>query len=146
MKILISLFFLVTTYSGFAQTEIDKVSWLNGIWKRTNTRAGSSAEESWTKKGDQLVGYGVTKKGNDTSFVEKIQILSKDKKLFYVADVPGNKAPVYFEITSAGENGFVCENPEHDFPKKIEYKRTGNKLVATISGNGKSFDYIFEKQ
>jgi hypothetical protein len=40
----------------------------------------------------------------------------------------------------------VCERPEHDFPKKITYQRTGNQLKATISENGKHVDYLYLKK
>jgi hypothetical protein len=38
-------------------------------------------------------------------------------------------------MTSDSENNFVFENPKHDYPQKIVYKKaTENSLVATISG------------
>jgi hypothetical protein len=40
---------------------------------------------------------------------------------------------------------FVCENPEHDFPKKIDYTLSDGKMTARISGNGRSFDFIFSR-
>jgi len=49
-------------------------------------------------------------------------------------------------LISITDNSFVCENPQHDFPKKISYLKEGNKIKATISGDGKSFDYLFEKK
>ncbi|WP_315820030.1 hypothetical protein [Paraflavitalea speifideaquila] len=63
-----------------------------------------------------------------------------------MADVPQNKEPVYFKLTAITKDGFTCENPNHDFPKKIDYKLDGNKLRATISGDGKAIDYLFERQ
>lgn len=43
----------------------------------------------------------------------------------------------------ATDDSFVCENPQHDFPKKITYKLTGNHIYTTISGNGKTIPYNF---
>jgi hypothetical protein len=48
-------------------------------------------------------------------------------------------------LTEITYTGFVCENPGHDFPKKISYHVEGHKLKAQISGDGKSVDYIFER-
>jgi hypothetical protein len=84
--------------------------------------------------------------GSDTSFVEKIRIVVKDNELNYVADVPENKEPIYFKFTELTATGFVCENPAHDFPKKISYQLDGKNLKATISGDGKSMDYLFVKK
>jgi hypothetical protein len=83
--------------------------------------------------------------GNDTAFVEKLKLVIKDDNIYYVADIVENKQPVYFRFTSLTNDGFVCENPQHDFPKKISYRKDGEKIMATISGDGKSIDYLFER-
>lgn len=128
-------------------TDLKKLNWLEGTWERTDTKAGRSGHERWTKLSDtELQGIGVNMKGADTSFVEKIKVIVKDGNIFYVADVPENKQEVYFKFTEVSANGFVCENPTHDFPKKIAYVRDGNHLKATISGDGKSIDYLFVKK
>jgi hypothetical protein len=120
------------------------VEWLVGSWTRTNAKPGRSGVERWTKlNAHELKGLGVNMKGTDTTFVEKIRLVAKDGELFYVADVPENKSEVFFRITELSSTGFVCENPQHDFPKKIAYKLEGNVLKATISGNGKEMDYLF---
>jgi hypothetical protein len=85
-------------------------------------------------------------KGTDTVFTEKLQLIIKDNSVFYVADVPGNNGLVYFKLTTVTDTSFVCENPAHDFPKKIAYTLTRGKLNATVSGNGKAIDYVFVKQ
>ncbi|MEJ0031063.1 MAG: DUF6265 family protein [Bacteroidota bacterium] len=143
MRILILMLFVVTT--GYAQ-DLAKVEWLNGTWNRTNAKPGRSGSEMWTKNNNELIGRGVTMKGVDTAFVEKLKIVAKDGKLFYVADVPENKTTVWFEFTSLTDKGFVCENPKHDFPKKISYSLDGDNLKAVISGDGKEIDYLFVRK
>ena len=85
-------------------------------------------------------------KGADTSFVEKVKIVVKGGEIYYVADVPENSKPVDFKITSIDDKSFVCENPAHDFPKKIAYYKDGNNLRAVISGDGKEMEYLFVKK
>lgn len=128
------------------EQKLKKLSWLEGTWNRTNVKVGRTASERWVKtdRGD-FQGWGVSMNGSDTSFVEKLKIITKDNEVYYVADVPGNKELTYFKFTEFTATGFVCEDPEHDFPKKISYQVNGTKLKATISGNGKSIDYFFEK-
>ena len=124
-----------------------KLGWLEGTWTLTNAKAGQSGHERWRKTSPvELRGYGVTMKGTDTVFMEKLRILVREDNLYYLADVPENKEPVYFKLTKIGDAGFVCENPDHDFPKKITYRLVGDKLKATISGNGKPSDYLFIKK
>lgn len=130
-----------------ARENFNKLSWLTGTWKRTNVKAGRQAHERWENAGaGQMKGVGVTMKEQDTLFVEKLKLVIKDNAVWYVADVPQNKQEVYFKLTTITPDGFTCENPTHDFPKKIVYQLEGNKLKATISGDGKSIDYLFERQ
>lgn len=154
VKCLALIALIVNPLASFAQNkdgikgEFDRLYWLNGAWSQTNiTKPGQSLVEQWSKSGDyEMKGQATTKQNGDTVYVERITLLIKENAIYYVADVPQNKQPVYFKLTSITGNGFVCENPEHDFPKKITYQLTGAQLKATISGNGKSFDYFYSKQ
>lgn len=125
--------------------DMESLNWLEGTWNRVGTN--DFAHERWEKvSSTEWNGWGITFKGADTSFVEKIKIIKQDNNLYYVADVPENQEPVYFKFISMTKNGFVCENPDHDFPKRIEYKLNGNNLSAIISGDGKSIPFNFQKQ
>lgn len=126
--------------------DFKKLEWLLGKWNRTNGKPGQITTEEWLKESAfKLKGTGVKSKGTDTAFVEKMTLLVKDNAIFYVADVKENNGLVYFKLTAITSNGFTCENPEHDFPKKIVYKLAGKDLQATISGNGKSINYSFAR-
>lgn len=129
------------------EAQFNSLDWLNGIWARTNTAPGSTATEKWAIDAPyEFSGFGVTMKGKDTIFIEKIRIIIKDNRLYYVADIRENKAPVNFKFTKITSTGFVCENPDHDFPKKIEYRWNEPNLTVIISGNGKSRDYLFTRR
>ncbi len=148
----IMLLLLLISTGVFSQTpasketvRIEKLSWLEGTWNRTNVKPGRSGHERWERKSDMMQGWGVSMNGVDTSFVEKIKILSKDGELYYLADVPENQQPVHFKLTTITDTSFVCENQDHDFPKVISYQREGTNLKAIISGNGKAIDFYFEK-
>ena len=84
-------------------------------------------------------------KGKHKAFHEKIQILIKDDQIYYVADVKENKAPVYFKFTSLTPDGFICENPDHDLPKRIEYRLAGSTLTVIISAGNRSQNYLFTR-
>lgn len=133
--------------SAETASNFKKLEWLVGTWSGTNiSKPGISYYETWEKVAQyELRGKGVTLQGQDTIFLEKISILVKDNTIYYVADVPENKGLVYFMFTEITESGFVCENPQHDFPKKITYQVEGINLKAQVSGNGKSLNYAFQK-
>lgn len=108
-------------------------------------KEGQSAFESWEVTKKTLTGIGVTLRGVDTVFMESLSIIEKDQNLYYVANVSENASPTLFKITSISKRGFVSENPQHDFPKKIEYLLDGETLTATISGDGKAIPFVFKK-
>ena len=121
--------------------------WLVGTWERANVKAGIKAHEKWhLDSADHLKGLGVTMRGQDTLFVERIEIRMAANNFYYIADVKENKAPVYFKFTTLSNDAFVCENPGHDFPKKIEYSFKDSTLTVRISGDGKSQDYLFVRR
>ena len=146
----IYLLILLGVSCSFAECQpvsnVKDLNWLEGNWKRINSKAGESGLELWTKvSSTELKGRGLTLQGSDTVFIEKIRIIVQDGSLYYIADVPENKKSVYFLLTEIKPNSFICENPAHDFPKKIAYSLKDTKLTATISGNGKSVEYLFER-
>lgn len=141
------LFLCTLAANAQVAKDFKKLQWLIGEWNRTNVKQGRTGIEKWVTSSEfELQGWGISLKGTDTTFIEKTKLVIKDNDIYYVADVPENKEPVYFKLTNITDNAFACENPAHDFPKKITYLRDGNILKATISGNGKSIDYLFVRK
>jgi len=144
--LLIPVFFLATASYGqeTAAQKFKKLNWLSGKWIRTNAKPGESGYETWTKTANnKLVGKGVTLKGKEMIFVEHLELIIRDNEIYYTVMLTGDKKPVYFKLTASTDNSFICENAQHDFPKKIAYKKTGDKVKAVISGGGHSIDYDF---
>lgn len=134
--------------STSTKIEFEKLSWIVGEWERTNVKPDNSAFEIWQKESDYVYsGIGVSLKGTDTTFVEKLRIEIKDNQVFYVADVRENSAPTYFKMNAITDHSFISENPEHDFPKNITYKLEENTLTAIISDGGdKKMGFVFVKK
>ena len=145
MKAITLLLTLLVSSFAYGQ-KLKTFKWLEGTWERQNTKLGSTAFEIWEMTVEGLKGKGLTMRGTDTVFIEKLSFATRDNKLFYVAEVKHNAEPTYFEITSWSKSGFVCENPTHDFPKKIVYALDGSTLTATISGNGKEIPFTFVRK
>lgn len=144
--LMVPILLLITTTYGQEtyKQKFKKLEWLVGKWTRTNAEPGKSGYETWTKVSDlKLSGRGVTLKGKKTNFVEHLEFIVKGNDIFYTVVVTGEKEPTYFKLTTLSNDGFTCENPQHDFPKKISYKRDGKHVKAVISGDGKSVDYNF---
>lgn len=150
LLLIISLLLFVADASNAQESnkqKFKKLEWLTGTWNRTNAEAGQSGYETWAKVSDlKLSGKGVTLKGKKTIFVENLEFIVMGTDIFYKVVVTGEKKPVYFKLTALSNDGFTCENPKHDFPKKITYTHNGNKAKAVISGNGQSIDYLFVRE
>ncbi len=126
--------------------EIDKLGWLAGHW--CLEQDGQFIEEYWLPpRGGRIVAMGrTTVQGISRSF-EFLRIEMRSNVPTFVAQPEGNP-PVPFAMTSSGPRWAVFENPEHDFPKRVEYRRTDKGLWAQISGPGEggkdqviAFDY-----
>lgn len=123
--------------------QLDKMNWIIGNWE--NNLPEGKLTETWTKANDSTF-HAVTLfvKEKDTLHHETVVLTQKGEALFYIPTVKGqnNEQPVEFKWTeSKTENEFSFENPKHDYPQKIVYKKVNNnQLVATISGKqqGKS--------
>ncbi len=147
MKNLFVLSLLLTSFSGFSQQ--NEFHWLTGTWQEENLPAGQAGKKSfevWRDDGRSLSGisYQMDEAGNKT-ITEEIKLLKKENDFYFVPDVAGPQGEIEFKITSLNKNSFTAENPAHDFPKKIVYKTTKEKLIATISGGNKSIRYVYIK-
>jgi Domain of unknown function (DUF6265) len=122
--------------------KIEKINWLVGHWE--NKMPEGTLTESWKKENDSTFSgdsYFINPK--DTVHFESIRLTQKDEELIYTATVPGQNddEPVDFKLTSDSENVFTFENPAHDYPQKITYKKVdANNLTATISGKQQGKD------
>jgi Domain of unknown function (DUF6265) len=137
----------ISAQSDKIKSDFSSLSWLEGKWTRSNMKnPRRTALELWKKTGEyELTGLGVTLQEGDTVFVEKLKIVISGNEIHYVADVSENPNPVHFVFTKIGSNFFSCENPQHDFPKKISYQLEGNTLNAQTSGDGKIQEFVFVK-
>ena len=127
------LIFCISNTKGQSQTinDFKKLAWLEGTWNRINAKPGRTGNESWTRiSGTELQGLGLTMKGGDTVSIEKLKLVIKDENIFYVADVPENKGPVYFRITEISETSFSRKRSLNFFKKIIDRSPiTGNSCL-----------------
>ena len=141
---------LWTTLIGATQAAapaVKDVAWLSGCWDVT--RNGRHVVESWTSvEGGTMMGVSRTVSDGKTSEWEFLIIREGATGLEYVAK-PSRQPEATFTSTSVSSTQVVFENPAHDFPKKIVYKRDGDTLVASIEGpmNGQTrrIDFPYKK-
>lgn len=117
--------------------KLEKMNWLVGQWE--NKTPEGYLTETWVKDNDSTFSgqtYFIIRE-KDTVHSESIVLTQVNEDLIYRPTVKGqnNDEPVDFKLTSDAENSFIFENPKHDYPQKIVYRKVNDKsLVATITG------------
>jgi hypothetical protein len=159
MKKLFLLFLSGIIITGFSvitksyESKMDTFKWMVGSWKMETKRG--AIMETWISVNDSsLAGESfMVRITGGTTILEKIQLVSRGNEYFYIPVAQGqnDNGPVKFKITSFNESGFVAENPEHDFPKRITYKLVNKDSVHAFIDGGpatpeKKSDFYYSRQ
>jgi hypothetical protein len=138
-----AVFVWVMTSGVFAEPQIgiDRVAWLHGCWRTTTSSptGGDAAvvEEQWmAPRGGTMIGMGRTVRGGRTTEYELVVLKEQDGRLAYEAHASGQPSAVFLS-TEITDTSVVFENPEHDFPQRVGYRRSGAGLAAWIEGTMK---------
>ena len=102
---------------------LDAVRWVLGTWVQESET--STTTETWTATSDHVfAGQGIARRTGekDPRFVESLLLVEMSGAVFYVAKVPENEYPIPFRMVEASESHAVFTNPNHDFPRRIEYR------------------------
>jgi len=121
------------------------LDWILGNWKRTNDKESKQTFEQWEKiSNKEYIGLGFTLQEKDTVFKENLRLIPMNG--IWNLEVTGvNEKPTLFQFTNQTKNSFVCENPNNEFPKKIEYQFLDKKLKAKVSADEMKIEFDFEK-
>lgn len=110
-----------------------ELRWMSGHWMQVGP-GDAWAEEYWTEpRYDIMLGTGLSGKGRAAANFEFMRIQGDD---FWGS--PQGRPPVAFRIVEMERDFVAFENPKHDYPTRISYRREGNMLIATTSGPGGS--------
>ena len=116
-----------------APRTIDDLAWLAGTW--ISDVDGTRVEERWTAPaGGAMLSTSRTLRGGRMVAFEFLRIVARSGTLVYVAQ-PGGRPPTDFTLTTSGPGYAVFENPSHDFPKRLSYRRTGPTLQVDVDGD-----------
>jgi hypothetical protein len=119
-----------------APSPVDQVAWIAGCW--TLSAGGRQVLEQWIPPaGGTMLGVSRTVSGGKTVEYEFLLIRSGPRGLEYVARPSGQAETVFTQAEPVEGTAIVFENPAHDFPTRIHYRRDGDSLVATISGTSR---------
>jgi hypothetical protein len=114
---------------------VASVAWLQGCWQMT---AGDRVvEEQWmAPRAGVMLEMGRTVRGTQLIEYEWVLLRDHDGVLEYEAHPSGQPASV-FSAHTATPTEVVFENPAHDFPQRVGYRRDGDSLLGWIDGTAK---------
>ena len=126
---------LLTTHASTQTTTLADLTWISGDWQ-TAPGGRAQIEEHWTQAaGASMMGMGRTVAGDKTVEFEYLRIEQRADGIYYVAHPKGRCPGTDFKLTRASATEAVFENPQHDFPKRITYRKgADDSLTATIDG------------
>ena len=83
-------------------------------------------------RGGTMLGVGRTTRGDSVIEFEQVRIFERAGRAVYAA-LPSGQALAEFEAAATGDSVVTFENPAHDFPQRVIYRRRGaDSLIARI--------------
>ncbi len=146
MRILLFCFIFMGTSACQTAAQTSPLDFLIGTWKRE----GKTTYESWEKVSEQeYKGRGFKRTEDQEKTLEYLRIYLKDGKWVFEATVPDQNEGKSIPFTQNLEvkDWFSFENPSHDFPKKIQYRKTSESAyeINVRGDNHAGFSFKFLK-
>jgi hypothetical protein len=133
-RVVMAALLALTAQRGAMAAEAPDLGWMAGHW--CSEEGGRRVDELWLPPvGGALHGLSRTVADGSVESFEFLRIgHEKGTTTFYAQ--PNGVAPTGFTLSAHGADWARFENPAHDFPNRIEYRRDGEALNAQISGPG----------
>jgi hypothetical protein len=111
------------------------LGWLAGYW--LSCESGREVSETWSdRRGGVMMGYAIAASGAAVEWEQmRIEGDPASGALSFVAQ-PRGSTGASFRLVRSAPGEAVFENPAHDFPQRVIYRRDGDRLTGRIEGAG----------
>jgi hypothetical protein len=138
---------LLLTILAACNSSSSRLDFLEGTWMNED----NNQFEVWEKLSKiSYSGYAYTLEDGNKKISERLLIKIKEGETILEATVPDqNKGnTITFTLNPEIDSILSFENPTHDFPKKIQYKKINenNIEVKVIGKNDEGFSFIMKRQ
>ena len=115
---------------------MDAVAFMAGCWQGGVGEGGAIMERWGPRVGNVMLGTTLIVRGDSAVFHELAEMLRlADGRIRYTPYPGGTESPDPFFLTDHGVGWATFEAPEHDYPKRIHYRRvTDDGPQASIDG------------
>jgi len=105
-----------------AAPRVADLGWLSGCWAAEGGEPGSG--ETWTSPaGGTMLGLSRTVRSGRTVAWEFLEIRESGESGLILVAHPSGQERTVFELLRVGDEEIVFENPEHDFPQRVLYRK-----------------------
>ena len=87
--------------------------------------------------GSMMLGMSHTVVDGKTRAFEFIRIVQEENGDIFLVAAPSGQPKARFKLTNVAGSEARFENPKHDFPQRIIYRRDGDSLTGRIEGLSK---------
>ena len=132
-----------------AASRIGDFAFMAGCWQGGD--AQSAVEEVWMRPGGgAMMGTSRVVAGGKAVFSEFVEVAEKPTGLVMTVALGIGKPGVSFTRIPAGADEVVFENPTHDFPQRIRYRKVAEgsvmaRIEGVEKGQAKGEDYPLRK-
>jgi hypothetical protein len=113
--------------------DVAALSWMSGCW--AGEQGALLVEEHWTRPAaGQMMGVARTIRSGKVIQHEFLLIDTDAEGVFYLPRISSGAEPVKFRLATQGASEAIFENPAHDFPQRILYRKIEGGLFARIDG------------
>jgi hypothetical protein len=128
---------------------IHDLGWMAGSW--TFQSPTERLDEHWTDaEGRSMLGVGRRITGDETFFFEFLRIEERSDGIYYIAH-PRARPGVEFKMVACRPGEAMFENPEHDYPRSIRYRRNPNgtidvRLEGAKDGRPLTEEFVYRRR
>lgn len=126
--------------------DLDSLAWMVGDWRGSAAGTVFSERWGWTEQGE-LAGSAesASEDGSEVYQRERMSLRMVNGVPVYAADPRMDGNPVEFILVGCDERSAVFENPDHDFPQRLAYRRNdeGGLDAAVTDLEGQGFELHF---
>lgn len=114
--------------------QLEQLTWLTGCWRAEGGDPGSV--EHWLPlAGGTLIGVSRTVEDGKSIAHEFMQIRRSDAGQIVFIALPSGQRETTFVLKSLARGTVTFENPAHDFPQRVIYRRASpDRLIGRIEG------------
>ncbi len=103
---------------------LEDLSWLAGHW------SDGEFDEVWLQAAGGPM-PGLNRRRGSAEY-EQLMIVEQQGRITYLA-APNGRPASSFDLTRVDEQYAEFENPKHDFPQRLSYRRVGEQLQVSAS-------------